>query len=56
MKKLNLPFAALLLLLVSMSSCELVGGIFKAGFNTAIILGIIVFIIIIWVVVRMRRR
>lgn len=48
-------FAPLSLLLVLFSSCEVVGGIFKAGFYTAIILGILLIVIIVWLLNRLKR-
>ena len=56
MKGLKFSTAIFLLLVTTLTSCELVGDIFQAGFNTAIFLGIIVFVIIIWIVLRMRKR
>lgn len=38
---------------MTLTSCEVVGGIFKAGFWTAIILIVLVVVIILWLV---RRR
>ena len=40
---------------VSFSSCEVVGGIFKAGFWTAIIIVVVVIALILWLVGRGRR-
>jgi hypothetical protein len=37
------------------SSCQVVGGIFKAGFWTAIIIVVIVVVLILWLVGRSRR-
>jgi hypothetical protein len=45
-----------LILAMTLSSCEVVGGIFKAGFWAAIILVVIVVAIILWIVNRVRRR
>jgi hypothetical protein len=39
----------------TLSSCEVVGGIFKAGFWTAIILIVLVVVLILWLVGRGRR-
>jgi hypothetical protein len=36
-------------------SCEVVGGIFKAGFMTAVILGVAVVVLIVWLVNRSRK-
>ncbi|MBA2744863.1 MAG: phosphatidate cytidylyltransferase, partial [Flavisolibacter sp.] len=38
-----------------LSSCEVIGGIFKAGFWTAIILVVIVVVLILWLVNRSRK-
>ena len=47
MRKLYvLPLSALLL---SLSSCKVVGGIFKAGVGTGIVLVILVVVLIIWI-------
>lgn len=43
-------------LLFFLSSCEIAEGIFKLGFNTAIFLVLIVVVVIIWLVVKARRR
>ena len=53
MQKISLP--VLLLLALSLSGCELAGDIFKAGFNTAIILVVVVVLVIVWLVSRARR-
>jgi hypothetical protein len=42
-------------MVVLLSSCELVGDIFEAGFWAAIIVVVIVIAIIIWIVNRFRR-
>lgn len=53
MKQLpSLPLLALALA-TTLSSCEVIGGIFKAGFWTAIILVVFVVVLILWLV---RRR
>jgi hypothetical protein len=41
--------------MVTLSSCEVIGGIFKAGFWTAIILVVIVVVLILWLVNRSRK-
>lgn len=46
----------MLVVMVTLSSCEVVGGIFEAGFWTAVVLIVIVIGIIIWVLNRFRRR
>ena len=40
---------------MTLSSCDVVGGIFKAGFWTAIILIVLVIVFILWVINRGRR-
>ena len=50
-----LPLVLLVVTLTSLSSCEVVGGIFKAGFWTAIILIVLVVALILWLVGRSRR-
>lgn len=52
MKNFPAVIAPLLLFLLTLSSCEIIGGIFKAGFWTAIILVAIVVIFILWLVNR----
>ncbi|WP_165929552.1 MULTISPECIES: hypothetical protein [Chitinophagaceae] len=47
---------AMLVLMVTLSSCEVIGGIFKAGFWTAIVLIVLVIVIIVWILNRVRRR
>ena len=55
MKRFNSIFVLLFLLATTLSSCELVEGVFKAGFYTAFILIIVVVGLIIWLVTRFRR-
>ena len=55
MKQFSYLFLLLFLLSTTLSSCELVQGIFKAGFYTAFILIIVVVGLIIWLVTRFRR-
>lgn len=45
----------LLAMAVTLSSCELVGDIFQAGFYVGIIIVIVVVILIVWLVNRFRR-
>lgn len=52
--KQNHFWLALLAAMFTLSSCEVVGGIFKAGFYTAIILIIIVVALIFWFLRRRR--
>ena len=44
------------LMLFTMTSCELIGDIFSAGFYTALILVGIVIAIIVFIVAKLRRR
>jgi hypothetical protein len=53
MKKFYLP--SLFLLMLCLSSCSVIGGIFKAGFVTAIIVIIVVIALIIWIVSMFRK-
>lgn len=55
MNKLSTLWLCALAMVMTLSSCEVVGGIFKAGFYTAIILVVLVLVIIIWLVRKMRR-
>jgi hypothetical protein len=48
--KNNLTFAALLFLLFNLSSCSVIGGIFKAGAAVAVIAVIVFIALIIWIV------
>lgn len=54
MKKLSTLWLSVFVLAVSLSSCGVVGGIFKAGFWTAIIIVVIVVVLILWLVNRGR--
>ncbi|MFC5271260.1 hypothetical protein [Adhaeribacter terreus] len=57
MKDLKAYFVALLVLLTfTLSSCELIGDIFKAGMWTAVILIVIVILIIMWLLRMIRGR
>jgi cytosine/uracil/thiamine/allantoin permease len=51
MKKL-MPLALITLLATTLSSCELVEGIFKAGVWTGVILVVVVIAIIIWLIAK----
>lgn len=44
-----------LCLVFGIYSCELAGGIFKAGFFSAIIVGVLLVVLIIWLVNRSRK-
>lgn len=54
MQKLSTLWIYAIALVMTLSSCEIVGGIFKAGFWTAIILIVLVIILILWLIRRMR--
>lgn len=47
---------SIVLMLFTMTSCELIGDIFSAGFYTALILVAIVIAIIVFIVAKIRRR
>ncbi|RYD96009.1 MAG: phosphatidate cytidylyltransferase [Sphingobacteriales bacterium] len=55
MKRNSSLWLFLAALTMTLTSCEVVGGIFKAGFWTAIILIVLVVGIILWLVGRGRR-
>ncbi|WP_207434131.1 hypothetical protein [Sabulibacter ruber] len=56
MKNLQAYFYSLLLLLtLSLSSCELVGDIFEAGMWTAVIIIVIIVLLILWLLKKIRR-
>ena len=55
MKKYGQLSLLLMVMVVTFSSCELVGDIFEAGFWAAIIVVVIVIAIIIWLFNRFRR-
>ena len=55
MKQYSYLFVAALMLSTLLTSCEIVGDIFKAGFYSAFIVIIIVVGLIIWLVSRFRK-
>lgn len=55
MKSLSSLWLLMIVSLVGLSSCEVVGGIFKAGMWTSVILIVIVVAIVLWLLGRMRR-
>jgi len=55
MKAFRLPWLMLVLLLVTFSSCQAIGDIFKAGMGFGIFIVILVVVLIIWLVSRGRR-
>ncbi len=54
MKSLLLRSLPLLLVLILVSSCELVGDIFKAGVGVGVFLVILVVAVIIWAIAKFR--
>jgi ABC-type multidrug transport system permease subunit len=55
MKKNASLWLFILAMSMTLSSCEVIGGIFKAGFWTAIIIVVIVVLLILWLVGRSRK-
>jgi hypothetical protein len=55
MKQFSHLFLIALVIATTLSSCELVEGIFKAGFYSAIIVIVVIVGLIIWLVSRFRR-
>jgi hypothetical protein len=55
MKQFSYLFLLALALTTTLTSCEVVGGIFKAGAYTAVIGIVLVVILIIWLVSRFRK-
>jgi len=47
MKKLNIAFFALALSFLS--SCAVIGGIFKAGFAVGIIVVVVIIVLLVWI-------
>lgn len=54
MKKIFSHIALVLVLAVMLSSCDVIGGIFEAGFYTAIILLVIVVVLVVWLLRKFR--
>lgn len=56
--KINIAFVTLVAFTLTflLSSCEVIGGIFKAGMWTAFLIMALVVGLIIWIVARMRRK
>ncbi len=48
-----MPLALVTLLVTTLSSCELIGGIFKAGMWTGVILVVVVVALIIWIAAKL---
>ena len=56
MKKFNLPvLAALFMAMLTLSSCEAIAGIFKAGMWTGIIVVVLIIVLVIWLIGRSRK-
>jgi hypothetical protein len=55
MKNYTLKIAALLMIMFSVTSCELVGDIFQAGMGVGIFLVILVIAVVIWLISRFRK-
>lgn len=55
MKNFTLRIAALLLVLFSFTSCEVIGDIFQAGMGVGIFLVILVVAVIIWIISRFKK-
>ncbi|MBA2329763.1 MAG: hypothetical protein ACR2KB_07225 [Chitinophagaceae bacterium] len=55
MKQFNYLWICFLALAMTLTSCEVIGDIFKAGFWTAIIVIVLIVIIIIWLVSKFRK-
>jgi hypothetical protein len=56
MKKLSGIWLFVIAMAMTLSSCELVGGLIEFGFWIAIVLVVFVVAIILWIVNRFRRR
>lgn len=52
----NVIEVCFLLMMVTLTSCELIGDIFSAGFYTALFMVFLVIAIIVYVMARLRRR
>ena len=55
MKKYTYLWLSMIAMAMTLSSCQVVGGIFKAGFWTAIIVVVVIVGLILWLVGRGRR-
>ena len=55
MKQFSYLWLCMLAMAVTLSSCEVIGGIFKAGYWSAIIVVVVVVALILWLVGRGRR-
>jgi hypothetical protein len=54
MKQNSLIYGSLLMLASLLSSCEVIGGIFKAGVWVGVLIVVVVIVLIIWLVSRGR--
>lgn len=52
----NIAFLSIIVMLLTMTSCELIGDIFSAGFYTALILVVLVIAVIAFVVIKIKRK
>jgi len=48
-------FALMMVMMVTFSSCDLIGGVFKAGMWAAVIIIVLVILVITWLFRKMRR-
>jgi len=55
MKRLNFLWLGLIVLTVTLSSCEIIGDIFQAGMAVGVIIIVAVVALIIWLVSKFRR-
>ncbi len=56
MKKINLPVLAMLaMIMFTASSCEVIGGIFKAGIWTGVIVVVLIIVLVIWLIGKARK-
>ncbi len=55
MKKIFQLFPLLLLLMITFSGCEVIGGIFKAGLWVGVIIVVAIIAIVIWLFNRFRK-
>jgi len=56
MKKYNFPLLAVLFsMVVTFSSCEIIGGIFKAGVWTGVVVIVLIIFLVIWLVGKSRK-
>ena len=55
MKFYNILVTILIALLATFTGCEIIGGIFEAGFWVGIIVVVLLIAIVVWIVSRMKR-